>query len=489
MACGDREPVAPLAASPALVIAGVTVIDGSGGEAQTGQTVVVRRDRIESISASGGVDVEEYRRAGARVLDGDGRFLIPGLWDAHAHSFASPEVLDLYLLNGVTSLRDMGCPPECSEVLVQIQNARRDTQSTPAALRPRLLVAGPNIDGASPIDYSGHWHVTPETAAAEVTALAELGSDFVKVRDWLTLPEYDAVVAAARTQGLPVDGHLAVEVPVLHALGQGQRTIEHEGSAFGTLLMACSSAEEELRSEIAAAMSLGRERQRPFIPFQEALSADYLQKLHDTFDDQRAARLIEALAASGTAWVPTLVVQYPGLRSADPVFEGVALRQDERMRFVPADVRTAWESLELRLTEEDRTAFRATRDLLASLVGRVHRAGVPILAGTDAVLEAEVPWVVPGISLHDELLLFVKAGLTPSQAIATATSVPARVFGRPDTGVIAPGNLADLVLLDGDPLADIRNTASVRAVILGGVLLDERALAEKQKTLEAASSN
>ena len=486
--CSQRDDsTAPaLISNPDLVFVDVTVIDGTGGPALPHQTVVVSGSRIVRVAATDEVDPAALAEAGARVVAEPGSFLIPGLWDAHAHSFASASSLELNLLHGVTSIRDMGCDPDCTETLRQ----HRDNYLAGTGTGPRIVLAGPNLDGPlSPIEYSGHIKVTDQTAGTQVAQLKASGSDLIKVRDWLTAEEHESILEAAREHGLPVDGHVAVAVPMLEALGNGQRTVEHSGSVLAGVLLAASTEEEALRAEMLAAMATAKASSQPFLAFVKALQEPWLNRINRSFDPGKADALVHAFLNSGTAFVPTLAVQDPSLRSGDPVFDNQPLRESPRMRFVPSAVAQTWEAFELGLGPSDQDAYVENQQLLRNIVRRMSRAGVPILAGTDAAFLAEAPWLVPGDAVHDELLLLVGSGLSESQAIAAATSVPAKVLGVAELGTVSEGQIADLVLLEADPLADIRNTRKITSVVSSGRFIDSAQLAQRLEALaeEAAS--
>ena len=456
------------AESGAIALVHATVIDGTGSPPLTDWTLLIRDGRIAEIGPSSAVQSGTAKR----IVDATGRFVLPGLWDAHTHTEAHPPTLDLYLAHGVTSLRDMGCDPECTAKLVEW----RSEVEVGTRRGPRLLVAGPNVDGLKPLDYAGHVTVTTDTAAAAVADLAAAGVDFVKVRDWLSEEEYEAVVAAARAERLPVDGHLGVAVRALHAVESGQRTFEHGGSALGGLLMAASSSEETLRAELLGAMDSARSNGAFYEPFRVAISQEFTERLLRSLDETRTAALAKAFATHGTALVPTLVVSEPAFQSADPWFDGRRLLEDEDLRFIAAPQIEAWRSNGPwgDLDETTLGAMAEQQDALRGLVARMRAAGAPILAGTD--LSEEGRWQIAGHSLHNELLLLVEAGLSPMEALVAATSAPAEVFGLDDLGTLQTGQRADLVVLDADPLVDIRNVRRIVGVMSGGAYLDRSKL-------------
>ena len=466
--------------SATLAIIHATVIDGSAPEAKSDQTLLVKDGRIQEMGPSDSIDVPSE----ATVIDATGRHVIPGLWDVHAHTNADQTVLDLYLANGVTSIRDMGCDPRCAELLAE----RSVLVASDSIVGPRVVWSGPNIDGASPIDYAGHVHVTVAGAATTVEDLKAAGADFIKVRDWLAPDEYAAVLAASHIQGLPVDGHVPTSMTVTAVAAAGQRTVEHGGSVLGGLLLAASSDEEGLRAELLAAMDAARTSGQFFAPFALAMGPDFTDRLLRTFDESKASLIVEAFREAGTALVPTLVVGHPAFRSVDPEFDGRRVLEGRQMDYVSGDVLEMWKASATSplFAGEGIQAARDRYEALADLVGRMHRAGVPVLPGTD--LSVEAPWQVAGFSLHDELLLLVEAGLSPMDAIRAATSTPATVLGLIDLGTVEVGKLADLVILDADPLTDIRNTRRIAGVVSRGIYLGRPALDSLLNAAEEVAS-
>ena len=460
-----------------FALSGVSVIDGRGGEAMRDYTIVVHNGRIEAVVPAGSANLD-----GIAEIKAEGKYVIPGLWDLHAHTFADDAVFDLYLLAGVTSIRDMGCPAECTRTL----SARRKARQQKPESGPRMLIAGPMLDGDSPYDdYPSHVQVTLDSIPEAISLLEELNVDFVKVRDFLSSEEFHGIADAAGKAGLSIAGHIPTAIPAGKAVEAGLRTVEHEGSLFGGLLLACSSDEEQLRLELLQMMQAATNSGNVQELYAQALGAHFMERLVGSFDRAKADRLALSLLESGAAIVPTLVVQDPRLRSSDPVLNGRRLASDPAMRLVPARVLDSWrESAETQVlgqafTAADRAAMSRHYQLLVELLGRLHETGVPILAGTDAAYPDGTPWTWPGLSLHDELGLLVEAGLAPSAAIAAATGNAAGHMGIKDVGTIEPGKVADLIVLSADPLADIGNTRQISDVIVSGVFVDREALTER----------
>jgi imidazolonepropionase-like amidohydrolase len=436
-----------------LAVTGVTLIDGTGRAPRSGITVVVRGDRIAAV----GVPANTPIPAGATVLDGRDKYLIPGLWDMHAH-LADPSFYDLLIRHGVTGVRHM-------MTINPAFSPREPADRATGPVRPRLVKTDHVLDGPDslfpfPLSLSVYRAVTADEARDAVGKIRAKGNDFLKVYNQLPREAYFAAVAEARDRGLPVVGHVPHAVTVVEASNAGQQTIEHlDGVAF-----ACSYREARIRAE----QRLG--------PGPGAGPGDAtrwrLQVLaHDSFDSDKAATVFRAFADNGTWHVPTLVQTRAMAHLADPVPINPALEE-----LLPPLLRHFWEreivaggvklpNLGLQLNPADLADRRALFDGDLALVRRMHRSGVRVLAGTDT----PAPFVVPGASLHDELVLLVEAGLTPAEALRAATLNAAMCLGwEKDLGAVEPGKLADLVLLSRDPLADIRNTRSVEVVIVGG---------------------
>ncbi len=422
LACGRPEPK-PAAAppEPSLAITHVTIVDVAAGRLVPGQDVLVRGGRIVAVGDTTQVAVPP----GATVVDGRGRYLIPGLWDMHVHALFDAEVartfLPRFVAAGVTGVRDMGGT-------VEVMRAARFALLAGTLVGPRLVAAGRILDGPQPVDPSVSIAVgSPEEARAAVDSLANHGADFIKVYTLLPRAAYFAVLREAERVHLPVAGHVPAGVTTLEAADSGQRSIEH------------------LRDEV--------------------------EPLCKAAADAACGRLLAALRAHRVWLVPTLVV----LR-AKAILDDSRLIKDPRLGTMPQLVRDAWAAL--RAGKQDRPrAYWAGKQARfygeLALTGAAWKDGVSLLAGTDA----GALYTYPGSSLHDELAQLVRAGLTPAAALRAATLGPAEFLGATDSlGTVAAGKVADLVLLDADPLADIRNSRSIRAVVLRGRLFGREAL-------------
>ena len=398
---------------PTLALRDVAVVDVADGTVHPGRTVLISGDRILAVGAEGRVDVPD----GVDVVDGRGRYLIPGLIDMHVHALWHPSVpptfLPLFVANGVTTVRDMGGT-------LEVLRATRVVLADGAFPAPRVIAAGAILDGPTPVHPDVSIPVsTPGEAVAAVEAVAAAGADFVKVYTLLPDSAFDAAMAAARERGLTVSGHVPADVgPV--AAAAGMRTMEHLMSELGGF---CAGD-----------------------------------------DPAGCEATVSALRRNGTWQVATLVIQGET--------EATALCGDPRLRFLTPAVREYWFGPGRAPAGCDTvpggTRFEPPLPAEARLVPVLHEAGVPLLAGTDA----GVPYALPGWSLHDELRLLVEAGLRPLDALRAATSEAARALGRGDLGAIRPGYRADLVLLSANPLDGIGNTERIEGVVSDGRWLD-----------------
>lgn len=453
MACGRPTPPPSPAREPPLAFVHATVVDVAGGPPLEDAAVIARGDRIAAVGRTDEVAVPE----GARVIDGTGKYLLPGLWDMHVHVSHEPVFFPLLLAHGVTGVREMGNDLDRVRSWQKLIGAGR-------LLGPRMFVAGPIIDG--PDIRIPKMRLNAATAAEAVDAAARTraarGVDFLKVWSLLPREAYFGIAAEAARAGIPFAGHVPLEVTALEASEAGQKSIEH----MANVLLGCSRREKELIAKRAAMVRPGT----PDAPlrFLEAWFYKQSGDLVESYAPEKAEALISAFRENGTWHCPTLSFWRNYAFIDDPAMAG-----DPRLRYVPGD----WDMKEIWFLKGQTAAdlVQVKREYARTLevVGAMRRAGVGILAGTDT----PNIHLFPGFSLHDELAQLVASGFTPLEALQAATIEPARFMGTLETmGTVEAGKVADLVLCDGDPTADIRNLGRIHAVVANGRLIDAQGL-------------
>ena len=438
-----------------VVLEHVTIVDTATGASRADMTVTISGSRISDIGKTGARSTP----SGAQVIDASGKFLIPGLWDMHVHVL-SPHRIDTFLplliANGVTGVRDMATelgPAEIARVRQRITDR--------SLVGPRMFVAGPLISGGqrgrSPGRVGQAWAVTtPDEAHTAVATLIGEHVDFLKVYSYLKRDVFETIASDARARGVDVSGHVPIPVNVLDAIRAGMRSIEH-----GTgLALACSSKESELRAEAVRVLTTG-----------DVLRARAIGdgQPHESIDEAKCDEVLQRLGR-GEVWQTPTMAYWNSLTKAargDP--------PDPAMRYVPPSARRRRDGLDwtdqMRQVISENSINAAPRNL--AMLRRLRRAGTRLLAGTDL----GNPFLIPGVSLHDELELITAAGFSALQALQSATLEPARFFRREqDFGTVDAGKVADLMLLDANPIDDIRAVRRIRAVVANGRVFDRTAL-------------
>ena len=441
-----------------LAFTHVNVIDATGAPAQPDMTVVISGNHITAIGKAAQVAVPPN----ALVTNAQRKFMIPGLWDMHTHAFIRSRkafplyVMYLFLANGVTGIRDMGSSGERDDFgdFPYIQDLQwRQAIEEGAILGPRLnlaltVVSGPRVPG-----YPRHWVFVADAAQAHeaVISLRKLGADFIKVYDQLSRDSYFAIADEAKKQGIPFAGHVPILISAAEASDAGQKSLEHDyGVLFG-----CSTKEQELMQKENALYGAGNPLMRGILPLED------VKTLVETYSSGKAADLFAKFVKNGTFVAPSLVrasVDRPPLTDPRVVkYFSPALRNYS----YPPSTR----SPDPAVLEAQKLMYEYHQRLVKAM----QRSGVKLLAGTDNSFF--------GSAVHDELAELVKAGLTPMEALQTATKNPAEYFGKLDSmGTVEKGKLADLVLLDANPLVVIDNVRAISAVVVNGRLLDRKAL-------------
>ncbi len=438
-----------------LIIDNVTVIDVTGAPAMAHRTVIVRDNKIEEVAGPR----EGAAKQGGTHIDGTGKFLIPGLWDMHVHMVfgdwfprGKEVTLPLFVANGITGVRDMGGELEV------LQQWRREI-SAGTLVGPRIVMSGPMLDGPQPRFPSSIAIKTPEDGRRAVDDLKHRGADFIKLQSLIPRDAVFAIADEAKKQGITFVGHVPDAVRALEASNAGQKSFEH--------LIGIFEGSSPLEDEFIK----GAKTESKFL---------------STYDPKRAAALFAVLAKKHTWQCPTLVWERGG-----NLIDETDFAHDTRAKYVPAywkDV--TWKRFTDEVMHDFNTDDLATRKRFVAkeleVVNEMHRAGIPFLAGTDTPPGV---YVFPGFSLHEELQRFVAAGFTPMEALQTATVNPAKFLEMEDRlGTIEKGKLADLLLLDANPVDDIRNTQKIAGVIVNGRYLSRADLDKMLAGAEQAAN-
>jgi imidazolonepropionase-like amidohydrolase len=441
-----------------LLIVNATVIDMADGSLAPGQAVVVRGDNILAVEPTAKARASF---SASKVVDAKGRFVMPGLWDNHVHFGGGPELIEenkallpLYIAHGITTVRD------ASGDLPQQVLAWRGEVASGALFGPTIYSSGPKIEGLKPM-----WKGTLEVGSeADVDAtLDKLGAmkvDFVKITENTLTPElFLYAVAQAKKRGMVTSAHIPAAITVGAASEAGLGSIEHMGYA----LRLGSPQEAQIAADVAAGKISG---------------AQATDQTMATFDEATAMAGFRGLAARGTYVSPTLngsqITAY--LDQDDHA-------KDPYLAYIGKGLRGTYAWRVERAAKDDAAAIvrrHAIYEKNVALMPLLQKAGVSILAGTDAGFLNSFNY--PGIGLHDELQIYVDAGLTPLQALQASVVNGPRFLGHADRyGAIAAGKAADVLILDRNPLADIAATRAIGGVVLKGQYFDRKALDEMLK--------
>ena len=423
---GPTDPPCRTQSDAVTAFVDVTVIPMDRERRLPGQTVVVRGDRIVALGPTARVKVPE----GATRVESKGKFLIPGLAEMHAHipggqasDSAVERTLFLYVAGGLTTVRGMLGHPR--HLVLRERAARGEL------LSPTIYAAGPSLNGNS----------VPDPAAARKAAIEqkEAGYDLLKIHPGIGRESFDTLVATARRVGIPFAGHVPQDVGVARAIEARYATIEH------------------LDGYIEAMVREGA-------PVSAEQSAFFGLNLGEHLDESKLPALVAATKKAGVWNVPTQVL----LENLVLVGSSAELARRPEMRYVPPEMLAEWAQVKDNMLAETGStpeSARRTIEVRRRLIKALHAAGAGLLLGSDA------PQVynVPGFSTHRELESLVAAGLTPYQALETGTRNVARYFRTErETGTVEQGKRADLILLDADPLVDIRNTTKRAGVMVRG---------------------
>ena len=403
------------------------------------QTVLIRNGKIEIILPTTSIQFEN-----AQVVDGKGKYLLPGLTEMHAHVPPSgnmdemKEVLLLFAANGVTNIRGMLGHPKHLELRTMIQNGE--------VIGPRLITSGPSFNGNSV--------KSAEQGAEMVRQQKTAGYDFLKIHPGISKENFAAIAQTAKEVNISMAGHVPFDVGVWRAIDARYATIDHLDGFIESLVPGIENVSEQ---------------ENGFFGMGVAARSD----------TNKIAPLVKALKENNIWVVPT---QALAERWMSPVGATVFDNAPE-MIYMSPNTRTQWQNAKNNLLNSpgyDENAMNYFLALRRKLIYELQKNGVGLLLGADA------PQVynVPGFASHHELKYMVDAGLTPFEALQTATINVGKFLNSPDLGVIKQGAVADLVLLNNNPLENINHTTTIEGIILNGKWLSKQWITETLKELE-----
>jgi imidazolonepropionase-like amidohydrolase len=441
--------------SNATAITNVSTIDAKDG-IQKRRTVIFEGGRIVKVGDVSDLESLKFKQK----FDGTGKFLIPGLWDAHVH-FAyieelAPSMFDLFLAYGVTSVRDTGGKLD----FVRYWKNQANLDSLNA---PRVMIAGPLLDG-HPNVYDGSMPTRPplslgaksvEDAVNLVHTFDSVGVDLIKSYEMLTPEQFEAVLKASTGKGLKVTGHVPLSMDVRAASNAGLASMEH----LRNLEMSCATNWKELLQKRREMLFNGR-GETGYVLRSNIHTAQRIEAI-ENYDDKVADSVLNNLKSNDTWQIPTLSIM---TASTNRHF-----LKDEYLKsfeLLPPEVKAKWKSGSTmfggRPINPERKKYS---DWLQMMVKKVNDKEISIMAGTDC----PIFFLTPGLSLHEELKLLVDSGLTPLEALESATITPAKYFDLDHKlGLIREGYLADFVLLSTNPLENISNTKDINMVVKNG---------------------
>jgi hypothetical protein len=452
-----------------LAITNVTVVDVERGRVVPDQDVLVKGNRIVAVASTRRITLG----SDVRRVDGTRKYVIPGLWDMHVHLNAdAPRVeMPLFVAHGVTGVRVMSAdrPSVAPNVTRGLDMHRRWQAQIEAG-----TLAGPHLLSLATWPVNGATGITDQMPAFykastrdEGKQLAryfkERGFDFIKVYNNLSRDGYLGLTEEARALGLWFAGHEPSSFSAIELSNAGQKSIEHSR----VFLRNCfSGADSMLKNQLQGISQTALRR-----------------RMVDEYDPKICAGVFRTFAQNGTYITPTHVT-----RRMDALAGDSAYRRDARLKYIPAPQQIAWFADANGMVASDssvagRRSFMDFYRKGLTLTNDAYRAGVPVMLGTDA----GDTYVFPGASAHDELGELVKAGLSPAEALKSATVSGASYLGRnADFGTVQPGRFADLVILDANPLDDIANTRRINAVVLNGRVFGRVALDSMLAAVEVA---
>jgi hypothetical protein len=443
-----------------VAIVNVNIIEVEDGTVLENRTIIIKDNYITEIGPSNKLKHQKQ----VRIINGKGKYIIPGLWDMHAHTSSETNtrgiVYPLFIANGITSLRVMSadCFDPCWPLSMNITQSRKLQKDVKSGklIGPRTILGSIYVNGARAGDSSTiKAPATLEHGSQLVSLLLERDVDFIKISDGIPRDAYFGIAKEAKRQNIPFAGHNPLDLKTSEISDAGQKSIEH--CCEGNLFKECSTLEDELRKKY----------NELFLSENPKNAYDLVLEMVKTYDKTKCENIFKKFVENKTWFVPTLFVEDVGQSYK------ANWRNDPRLKYVPENEQKQWAEDETMINNFFGTPYPEIRQKRFEIVRSMQKAGVSILAGSDC----GVYGAFYGSSLHDELELLVEAGLTELEALQSATIKPAQYAQLSDSlGTIKKGMLADFILLDANPLKNIINTRRIHSVVSNGQLFDRKNL-------------
>jgi len=434
------------------VLKQVNIIDVKGSPIQTDMAVTINGNRITSIERTSKAKIPQN----ALIIDAKNKYLIPGLWDMHVHVFnnvskTSPDTNDfsMYIANGVTGIREMWTKMES---MPEVNRWRKQAYEFPGTV-PKIGAVGTMVDGF-PSQIPNSDTATMEAGARQIVQqIKAAGIDFVKVYDRLPRKAYFAIADECKKQNIDFAGHVPSKILLKEAADAGQRSVEHLTGSRIVFEDDCETFVADTKKELPDSIAAN------------SPGVHIMEQVLELCDKDKAFAIFKHMSEKNVWHCPTMVL-YKRFATDSSI-----IVNDPRLKYISPSEKRLWEKeTGARLRKK---ASRNYLDRALAQVLQMKKAGIQFLAGTDF----DNHYLYPGFSLHDELRLFVDAGFSPLEALQTATINPAKFLGAIDSlGTIEKGKIADMVLLDANPLTDIRNTQQINAVFVNGKYLSKETL-------------
>lgn len=446
----------------AYCIENINIIDAKQGLKEN-MTIVISKNEIIKIEKTVNLNLSKKNN----IINGSGKFLIPGLWDSHVH-FAFEEELassmfNLFMAHGITSVRDTGGE-------INFLKEWKDKSKTNPDLYPRVKIAGPLIDGKFNV-YNGNSVYFPplsvRTASVketevQVNKLIENEVDFLKAYEMLSPEQFEVITKVAKENGLKVTGHIPLSMDVISASNIGLNSIEH----LRNIEMSSTSNPQELLKLRRTAL----ENKEGVLGSSLRTSLHNSQRMSSirNIDSIQLKKVLNVLAENDTWQIPTLILYYGW---ANKLYEG--LEWKNTFEFLPVKIKDEWNNQIDMIESRDNSERKEFAEWGLSMTRLMNKMDITFMAGTDT----PIGWQTPGYSLHNELEMLVKGGFTSLEAIEAATYNPALYFNMEDKlGLIKEGYIADLIILSDNPLNNISNTKKIETVIKNGNLMNREFL-------------